>query len=175
MTCMNILYERLPLPDLTAPRAVSRRSRSSPSDENRAIDFENAQSILESIGIGGSVCLNNAFEAQEKYMVEIQPEGTPEGVPGISPNQKGHRKPHYTHMLAHNDNLVLQVACCLPLKIIAASLDGYHVSGRILFNTYSDEDGGKLVYEFTGGGQELVIDLKRGNSTRAQRLIFKRK
>jgi hypothetical protein len=173
LTCMNILYERLPLPDLTAPRAVSRRSRSSQTDENRAIDLENARFILELIGIYGSVCLKNAFEAQEKYMVETQPEGTPSAVPGISLKQKGHRKPHYTHILAHNDNLVFQVACCLPLKIIAASLDGYPVSGRILFNTYSDEDGGKLVYEFTGDGREVVIDLKRGNSTRVQRLIFK--
>lgn len=170
---MNILYEKLPLPDLTAPKAVSRRGISSPSDENKAMDFENAKSILESIDIDGSICLNNAFGAQEKYMVEIQPESTPSAFSGISPNQKGHRKPHYTHMLRHNDNLIFQSACCLPLKIIAASLDGYPVSGRILFNTYSDEDGGKLVYELTGSGRELVIDLKRGNSARVQRLIFK--
>lgn len=171
---MNILYERLPLPDLTAPRVASRRSISSPSDEDRTMNFENAQAILESIGIGGSVCLSNAFEAEEKYMIEIQTEDTPTDVPSVNPSQKGHRKPHYTHMLAHDENLVFQVACCLPLKVVAASLDGHPASGRILFNTYSDKDGGKLVYEFMGGGLELIIDLKRGSSGRAQRLIFKR-
>lgn len=172
---MSIVYEILPLPDFTAPRVVSQRTRSinPPSDENKAIDFENARSILKSIGIDGNSCLNNIIEAQEKYMVETYPHNTPSGHSIITPNKKGHRKPHYTHLVVCYDNLVFQVACCLPLKIVAASLDGHPVSGRRLFNTYSEDGGGKLVYEFTGNGRELIIDLKRGNSTRVQRLIFK--
>ncbi len=60
----------------------------------------------------------------------------------------------------------------MPLKVIAASLGGNAVSGRVLFNSHSEECGGKLVYEFDGKGTEMIIDLKRGESTRAQRLIF---
>lgn len=172
---MSIVYEILPLPDLTAPRVVSQRTRSinPPSDENKAMDFENARSVLESIGIDGNACLDNTIEVQEKYMVETHLHSTPPGPSMINPNQKGPRKPHYTHLVVYYDNLVFQGACCLPLKIVAASLDGHLVSGRRLFNTYSEDGGGKLVYEFTGNGRELIIDLKRGNSTRVQRLIFK--
>jgi len=30
-----------------------------------------------------------------------------------------------------------------------------------------------LIYEFRGKGSELIIDVRRGDSTRAQRIIFK--
>jgi hypothetical protein len=59
------------------------------------------------------------------------------------------------------------------LRVIAANLDGDTVSGRVLYSTHSDKEGGKLVYEFQGEGSELIIDVKRGDSTKAQRLIFK--
>ena len=72
-----------------------------------------------------------------------------------------------------DNGLIFQAACCLPLKVIAASLDGEAVSGKILFNSHSEEMGGKLVYEFQGKGTELIVDIKRGESTRAQRLIFR--
>ena len=61
----------------------------------------------------------------------------------------------------------------MPLRVIAANLDGDTISGKVLFSTHSDNEGGKLVYEFKGKGSELTIDVKRGDSTRAQRIIFK--
>ncbi len=77
-------------------------------------------------------------------------------------------------LLIFQDKLVFQAACCLPLRIFAASLDGNVVSGRVLFNNHSEEDGGKLAYEFidTSTGTEMIIDLKRGESSKAQRLFF---
>ena len=83
------------------------------------------------------------------------------------------RKPHYTFLFASDNKMVFQAACCLPLKVIAASLDGDTVSGRVLYNTHSEKEGGKLVYEFQGEGSELIIDVRRGESTKSQRLIFK--
>jgi hypothetical protein len=68
--------------------------------------------------------------------------------------------------------MVFQAACCLPLRVIAANLDGDTVSGRVLYSAHSNEEGGKLVYEFQGEGSELIIDIKRGDSSKAQRLIF---
>ncbi|MBT6563114.1 MAG: hypothetical protein HON76_11380 [Candidatus Scalindua sp.] len=61
----------------------------------------------------------------------------------------------------------------MPLRVIAANLDGDTVSGKILYCTHSDKEGGKLVYEFQREDSELIIPVKRGDSTRAQRLIFK--
>ncbi|MCP4254933.1 MAG: hypothetical protein GY775_16315, partial [Candidatus Scalindua sp.] len=58
-------------------------------------------------------------------------------------------------------------------KVIAANLDGDTVSGKVLYSTHSDNEGGKLVYEFQGKGSELIMDVRRGDSTRAQRLRFK--
>jgi len=83
------------------------------------------------------------------------------------------RKPHYTFLFASNNRMVFQAACCLPLKVIAASLDGDIVSGKVLYDSHSENEGGKLVYEFQGEGSELIIDVIRGESTKAQRLIFK--
>jgi len=89
-------------------------------------------------------------------------------------HQGGLRKPHYTRLFASDNKMVFQAACCLPLRVIAASLDGDTVSGRVLYYTYSESEGGKLVYEFQGEGSKLIIDVRRGDSTRAQRLIFKK-
>ena len=62
--------------------------------------------------------------------------------------------------------MVFQAACCLPLRVIAASLDCNTVSGRVLYNTHSENEGGKLVYEIQGKGSELIIDVRRGDSTK---------
>ncbi len=85
----------------------------------------------------------------------------------------GLRKPHYTRLFVLSDKMVFQAACCFPLRVIAANLDGNAVSGRALYNTHSENEGGKLVYEIQGNGSELTIDVRRGNSTRAQRLFFR--
>jgi len=85
----------------------------------------------------------------------------------------GMRKPHYTRLFALENKMIFQAACCLPLRVVAADLDGDTVSGRVLYSAHSDEEGGKLVYEFRGEGSELIIDVKRGDSTRAQRIFFK--
>jgi len=169
-------YEKLPLIDLTAPRAISQRNRNDEvaSKESIAQDAEDAESILKLAGLNKQV--KNIIDAREKYMVEIQPvnkETSSSSNKNVGMRQKGVRRPHYTCLLVFDNGLVFQAACCLPLKIIAASLDGAPVSGRILYAYYSEEGGGKLVYEFLGKGTEMVIDLKRGESAKAQRLIFK--
>ncbi len=173
-----MLYEKLPLVDLTAPRVPSHRNRTgnSVSDENTLQDSEDAMAILNRAGLGGSPYLENIVEAKEKYMVETQPKDPAKASPDTLTmgmrRKDGIRRPHYTRLFVFDTSLVFQAACCLPLKIIAASLDGNPVSGRVLFNSHSEKEGGKLVYEFLGKGTEIVIDLKRGGSTRAQRLIF---
>ena len=173
---MILSYEKLPLIDLTAPRAISQRNRNdeAASKESIAQDAEDAESVLKLAGLNKQV--KNIIDAREKYMVEIQPldGGTrSSGNKNLGMRQKGVRRPHYTRLLVFDNGLIFQSACCLPLKIIAASLDGNPVSGRMLFNSHSEEGGGKLVYEFLGKGTEMVVDLKRGEGLKAQRLIFK--
>ncbi|MDR4497054.1 MAG: hypothetical protein MRK02_03880 [Candidatus Scalindua sp.] len=116
------------------------------------------------------------IEATEKYLVEkesLNPVESSSKSATMDMMQQGVRKPHYTRLLIFDKRLVIQVACCLPLKVIAASLDGKPVAGRVLFNSHTEKEGGKLVYEFQGKGTEMILDLKRGESARAQRLIFR--
>lgn len=174
----NTSYEKLPLPDLTAPKVLSRRNRTGniTSNDSIAQDSEDAEVILKCAGLNGNLSPRDIIDAGEKYMIETQPNNeaaSSSQTPDIGMRQKGVRRPHYTRLLAFDNRLVFQAACCLPLKVIAASLDGAPVSGRILFSSHSEEGGGKLVYEFLGSGIEMVIDLKRGESTRAQRHIFR--
>ena len=175
---VNIPYEKLPLVDLTAPKVLSRRNRAEniTSKENIPRNTEDAGMILTFAGLDGSLTQKRIIEAYEKYMIGTQPTNTattPSESLNIDMRQKSVRKPHYTRLLVFDSGLVFQAACCLPLKVIAASLDGETVSGKILFNSYAEECGGKLVYEFMGKGAELIVDIKRGESTRAQRLIFR--
>ena len=175
---VNIPYEKLPLVDLTAPKVLSCRNRAEniASKENISRDTEDAGTILAFAGVDGNLSTESIIEADEKYMIGTQPANTattPSESLNIDMRQKSVRKPHYTRLLVFDSGLVFQAACCLPLKVIAASLDGETVSGKILFNSHSEECGGKLVYEFQGKGTEMIVDIKRGESTRAQRLIFR--
>ncbi len=108
-------------------------------------------------------------------MTETQPNNTVTSSSEkmiIGMSQKGNQRSHYTRILVFDNKLVFQSACCLPLKVIAASLGGDIVSGRVLYKSHSEKCGGKLVYEFQGKGKEIIIDLRRGKSTKVQRLIF---
>jgi len=175
---VNIPYEKLPLVALTAPKVVSRRNRAenTATQESISQDAEDAKIILRYAGLEGNLIPKSIIEAKEKYMIETQPANTAtssSASSNIEMRQKGIRKPHYTRLLVLDNGLIFQAACCLPLKVIAASMDGEAVSGRVLFNSHAEECGGKLVYEFQGKGTELIMDIKRGESTRAQRLIFR--
>lgn len=174
---INISYEKLPLANLAAPKVLSRRNRTgeTTSTDSIAQDTKDAETILKLAGLEVNPHLKDIINAKEKYMIETRPDN--EAVHStqtrdITMRQRGVRRPHYTRLLVFDDALVFQSACCLPLKIVAASLDGSPVCGRILYNSYSEEGGGKLVYEFQGRGTEMIIDLMRGESTRAQRHIF---
>ncbi|MCR4319658.1 MAG: hypothetical protein NUV74_04895 [Candidatus Brocadiaceae bacterium] len=174
----NIPYEKLPMVDLTAPKVLSRRNRAenSATQENISQDAEDAKIILRYAGLEENLTPKSIIEANEKYMIGTQPANTattPSESLNIDMRQKSVRKQHYTRLLVFDSGLVFQAACCLPLKVLAASLDGETVSGKILFNSYAEECGGKLVYEFQGSGTEMIVDIKRGESTRAQRLIFR--
>ena len=175
----HIDYEKLPLVDLHAPKALSLRNRTRTIASNDSIvqDLEDAKAILELTGLCVNLSLENIIHAGEKYMVETQPYNYNKTAPSlqnsdVSMRQKGSRRPHYSHLLVLDDTLIFQGSCCLPLKVIAASLDGNPVSGRVLFASHSEEGGGKLVYEFQDKGTEMIIDLQRGESSRAQRHIF---
>lgn len=175
---MNISYKKLPLVNLKAPRVVRHNSRTGNITSKELItqDLEDAKTVLKYADLNKDMCLENIIEAKEKYLVETKPDEAKVHLSkkaGISARQKGLRKPHYTRLLVFDNKLVFQAACCLALSVFAASLDGNSVSGRTLFNSYSEGKGGKLVYEFSGKGTEMIIDLKRGNSTRAQRLVFR--
>ncbi len=173
---MNILYEKLPLVDLAAPKALSRHSRTMGNTSKEAItqNLEDAKTVLKHAGLNINLA-SEIIEAREKYMIETQPNNP---VTHSSKNttigmkQRDIRRPHYICLLTYDNELVFQASCCLPLKILAASLGGDIVSGRVLYNSHSEKGGGKLVYEFLGKGTEVIIDLKRGESSRAQRLIF---
>jgi len=163
------------LVDLNASKAASHRSRAGkvPTEESVKQDQKDAEGIMSLTGLDKNVSLDNKIEAREKYMIETRPNESKSHIsknPGMKVNM---RKPHYTFLFASDNKMVFQAACCLPLKVIAASLDGNSVSGRVLYCTHSENEGGKLVYEFQGEGSELIIDVRRGESTKAQRLIFK--
>ncbi|MFQ5788065.1 MAG: hypothetical protein ACE5H1_08795 [Thermodesulfobacteriota bacterium] len=172
---MNTHYEKIPLTNLNASKAESHRSRAGkvPTEESVEQDQKDAKGVMSLTGLNKSVSLDNKIEAREKYMIETRPDKSKSHTsknPGMKVNM---RKPHYTFLFAFDNKMVFQAACCLPLRVIAASLDGDIVSGKVLYDSHSENEGGKLVYEFQGKGSELIIDVKRGESTKAQRLIFK--
>jgi len=169
---INTPFEKLPLVNLKAPKVESRRSKAgmNPSEESIKQDNGDAGKIMNHIDLGEPVRAEDRIEANEKYLIDTIPGKSSKAA---SMGQGGLRKPHYTRLFALDNKMVFQAACCMPLRVIAANLDGDTVSGRVLYCAHSDKDGGKLVYEFQGEGSELIIDIKRGDSTRAQRLIFK--
>ncbi len=169
---MNTLYEKLPLVNLEATKVESHRSRAgkTPSEQSIKQDNKDVERIMSLVEVDGGVSTDSKIEANQKYMTETMPGNTSKSA---SLGVGGMRKPHYTHLYALDKKMLFQAGCCLPLRVIAANLDGETVSGRVLYSTHSDEEGGKLVYEFQGEGSELIIDVKRGDSTKAQRLIFK--
>jgi hypothetical protein len=177
---MNNLYDNIPLIDLTAPKALSHnKTKRTLTKEIIAQNLEDAERILALAGFDINMRSYNVIEASDKYMVETPPDSTVTNLTRKSTGntiKRGLQKPHYMRLLIFQDKLVFQAACCLPLRIFAASLDGNVVSGRVLFSNHSEEDGGKLAYEFTGTsigrGTEMIIDLKRGESSKAQRLFF---
>jgi hypothetical protein len=173
---MNKSYEKLPLVDLAAPKALSRHSRTMGNTSKEAItqNLEDAETVLKHAGLNINLA-SEIIEASEKYMTETQPNNTVTSSSEkmiIGMSQKGNQRSHYTRILVFDNKLVFQSACCLPLKVIAASLGGDIVSGRVLYKSHSEKCGGKLVYEFQGKGKEIIIDLRRGKSTKVQRLIF---
>ena len=125
---------------------------------------------MNNVDLGESVRSVDKLEADEKYLIDTNP-GKPSKAAVAGGG--GVRKPHYTRLFVLDDKMVFQAACCLPLRVIAASLDCNTVSGRVLYKTHSENEGGKLVYEIQGKGSELIIDVRRGDSTRAQRLFFR--
>ena len=175
---MNKRSEELPLINLNAPKVESRMKRAgkTPTEESIKQDQEDATKIMSLAGLDGEVSLDDKIEPEEKYLIETMPDkaktdsSKKSGV-GIGPG--GSRRPHYTRLFASDNRMVFQAACCLPLTVIAASLDREAVTGKVLYDSHSGNEGGKLVYEFQGEGSELIIDVKRGDSTRAQRLFFK--
>ncbi len=174
---MNTSCEKLPLVDLNASRAESHRSRAGkvPTEESVEQDQKDAEGIMSLTGLDKNVSLDNKIEAREKYMIETRPNESKSHTsktPGMG-MKVNMRKPHYTFLFASDNKMVFQAACCLPLKVIAASLDREAVTGKVLYSTHTENEGGKLVYEFQGEGSELIIDVRRGESTKAQRLIFK--
>jgi hypothetical protein len=174
---MNTSCEKLPLVDLNASKAESHSSRAgkAPTEESIEQDRNDAEGVMSLTGLDKSVSLDNKIEAGEKYMIETRPNESKSHTsktPGMG-MKVNMRKSHYTFLFTSNNRMVFQAACCLPLKVIAASLDGDIVSGKVLYDSHSENEGGKLVYEFQGEGSELIIDVIRGESTKAQRLIFK--
>ncbi len=174
---MNILYEKLPLVDLDAPKAISPHSRTMGNRSKETIieNLEDAEAILKLAGLNVNLDSENIIEASEKYMIETQLDNTVTSSTEkatIGTRQQVKRRSHYTRILVFDNKLIFQSACCLPLKVIAASLDGDTVAGKVLYNSHSENGGGKLVYEFMGKGKEIVVDLKRGESSRVQRLFF---
>ncbi len=169
---MHLTYEKLPLVNKNASKVESRRSRmaKTPTEEAIKQDREDAERILNCVDFGEPVRSEDKIEADEKYLIDTNPE-----VPykAASMGQGGIRKPHYTRLFVLDNKMVFQAACCFSLRVIAASLDCNMVSGRVLYNTHSENEGGKLVYEIQGKGSELIIDVRRGDSTRAQRLFFR--
>lgn len=108
------------------------------------------------------------LEPVEKMMVGE----TPSGSARTRPEGGGSGKPHYTKLLVYEDRLVLAVGCCKPLTVLAAEIDGLPFFGKTILSEHSEEKGGKLLYAFEEKGGRLMIDLKRGESPRFQRIVF---
>lgn len=178
---VDLPYEKLALPDMSAPRAQSRRSKEgqSPTGESVLQDATDAAGVLTLAGIWEDLRVARVLEPDEKYLVETAqtpPAGNVQEPSSGGAKPKAPRKPHYTRLLASDNTMVFQSACCLPLKVVAAGIDGISASGRVLFSSHSEAGGGKLVYEFQGKGDELIIDLQRGEKgSRLQRIIFRNK
>ena len=175
---MNESYQVLPLVDLNAPKSLKQsKIRTNTSKEAITQNLDDAETVLKLAGLDVNSS-TKIVDVGEKYMIEAQADNTTNNSSNntnisFSVGQEGLRKPHYTRLLVFDKKMVFQAACCLPLKIIAASLDGNTVSGRTLFSNHSEKDGGKLAYELLGTGPELIIDVKRGGRPRVQRLIFR--
>jgi hypothetical protein len=174
---MNTSCEELPLSNLNAPKVESHRKRTGKTEESIKQDQEDAIKVMSLVALDGEVCLDDRIEPEEKYLIDTMPDKAKTDSSrkaGVGKSPGGSRRPHYTSLFALDNRMVFQAACCLPLTVIAASLDREAVIGKVLYNSHSENEGGKLVYEFQGKGSELIIDVKRGKSTRAQRLIFKK-
>jgi hypothetical protein len=168
---MNISCGKLPLINLNAPKVESHVKRTGKTEESIKQDREDAIKVISLAGLDGEVSLDGEIEPEEKYLIETMPGQSPKAA---SLRQGGLGNPHYTHLFALDKRMIFQAACCLPLTVIAASLDREAVAGKVLYNSHSENEGGKLVYEFQGEGSELIIDVKRGDSTKAQRLVYKK-
>ncbi|MCF6149251.1 MAG: hypothetical protein E3K37_11415 [Candidatus Kuenenia sp.] len=174
---MCFTYEELPLIDFSAPKVINNRKRENKemAPQDYAQNKADAKSVLSCANLANGQYLENIIEVAEKYMIETQPHDPQNTKKSIRANLNRSDKvrlPHYTHLMKLNNRLVFQAACCLPLRVLAANLDGKSVYGKTLFKSHSNSGGGKLVYEFLGMGNELIIDLKRGDSSKAQRLTF---
>ncbi len=179
-TLMDVPYEKLALPDMSAQRAQSRRREGqSPTGESVLQDANDAAGVLTLAGMWECLRVARVLEPDEKYLVEsaqTPPVGNTQEPSSGGAKPKAPRKPHYIRLLESDNALVFQSACCLPLKIVAAAIDGVSASGRVLFSAHSEAGGGKLLYEFQGKGDELIIDLQRGEKgARLQRIIFRNK
>jgi hypothetical protein len=170
---INMSYEKLPLVNPESPKVESRRNKAgkTPSEESIKQDQEDAEKMIKNVDLGEPVRPDDRIEADEKYLIDTTMPG--ELSKAASMVKGAPRKPHYTRLFKLDEKMVFQAACCMPLKVIAANLDGDTVSGKVLYCTHSVDEGGKLIYEFRGKGSELIIDVRRGDSTRAQRIIFK--
>ncbi len=171
---MNSPYEELPLVSLKATKVESRRSGAgkTPSEESIKQDNDDAERIMSLVEMDGRLSQDNKIEPNEKYLIETMPD-EPQPQSSKSGGMGGVRKPHYTRLFVLDNKMVFQAACCLPLRVVAGNLNSDTVAGRVLYCTHSEAEGGKLVYEFQGKGSELIIDVKRGDSTRAQRITFR--
>ncbi len=169
---MQITYEKLPLVDMNAPKVESRMSKvaKAPTAVSIKQDNDDAEKIMNHVDLGEPVSPVDKREAEEKFLIDTNPGGPSKAA---SKMKGGLRKPHYTRLFVLGNKMVFQAACCFPLRVIAANLDGNTVSGRVLYSTHSENEGGKLVYEIQGNGSALTLDVRRGDSTRAQRILFR--
>jgi len=169
---INTSYESLPLVNPEFPKIESRRNKAgkTPSEESIKQDQEDAEMMIKNVDLGEPVRSDDRIEADEKYLIDTMPGELSKAASMV---KGAPRKPHYTRLFKFDDKMVFQAACCMSLKVIAANLDGDTVSGKVLYCTHSANEGGKLIYEFRGKGSELILDVRRGDSTRAQRITFK--
>lgn len=116
-------------------------------------------------GIGEPLAM---LEPAEKTMMGE----APPGASGSRPQGAGSGKPHYTRLLLYEDMAVFAAGCCKPLTVLRAEMDGLPIEAEIILSRHSEESGGKLLYGINAKGNRLVIDLRRGDSARFQRLAF---
>lgn len=121
--------------------------------------------LREKAGMGEPLTV---LEPAEKVMMGEAPSGGPRS----RPEGAGSGKPHYTRLMVYDDRTVLAVGCCKPLTVLQTCIDDRAVDGDIILSSHSEERGGKLLYELKPNGNRLVVDLRRGESARFQRLAF---